>query len=52
MIDDMLCYFCGAETANFCDGCGHPICVECDNEADVDGPHDPEAHLDTDEEDE
>lgn len=50
MIDDMLCFFCGAQTSFLCDGCGFAICPECDNEPDVDGPHEPQAHQDTDEE--
>ena len=49
-MDPLFCYFCGQQTVNFCEGCGYAICAECDNEPDVDGAHDPQAHLDTDEE--
>lgn len=50
MTTTTLCFFCGRECTAFCDGCGHAICPDCDNECEVDGPHDPEAHRDDDEE--
>lgn len=47
---DTVCYFCGAEHAKVCPGCGFPVCANCDNETLIEdgSPHDVESHLDTD----
>ena len=45
----MPCYFCDRSTDELCSGCGFAICADCDNEVISDeSPHDPEAHLDLD----